>query len=198
MHWKHHLVNIRPRYSKYIPLLLVELLLGVAGVWGQDQSVLTQHNDSGRTGAYLAEHILLPDRSRDPGYGFRLLYDRPIEGANSQILYVHSLNVNADGCGREPVRGTRNVMFATTDHNMVYAFDADNYEASGSLAGCIWATDLSRPGELSGPGILSTPVIDPITNRMWVVSSTGNDAYTIQQFRLASLDISAIPTGPPS
>jgi hypothetical protein len=84
-----------------------------------------------------------------------------------------------------------NVLYVATEHDSVYAFDADNYGSGAPL----WETPLLQPGEtpmIDGPiqpyqGITSTPVIDPSSNTIYVVTAqTLNGAAT---FRLNALDI---------
>jgi hypothetical protein len=112
--------------------------------------------------------------------------------------------------------GKHNVLYVATEHNTVYAFDAD---AAGSP---LWSTNLgtpmnSIPGTATGApltgdatisckdmfphtGITSTPVIDPATGRIYVVAKTydgspessgaypGTDSARYQQ-KLHALDI---------
>jgi len=84
-----------------------------------------------------------------------------------------------------------NVLYVATEHNSVYAFDADNYGSGAPL----WQVSLLQSGETpmtDGPiqpyqGITSTPVIDPMTNTIYLVSAqtlSGNAT-----FRLNALDI---------
>src|ERR1700730_14550796 len=83
------------------------------------RSVLTQHNDSMRTGAYLVEQQLTPtavDSATGPGMALR--YWRKTDGNLwAQLLYA-----------RVPVRpglGPLEVIFAFTQKNTVYAFNAN-------------------------------------------------------------------------
>src|SRR5262245_59498141 len=77
--------------------------------------VLTQRNDKARTGATLAETTLTPANVASGQFG--LLYSFPVDGqVYAQPLYVGNLTV----AGR-----TRNVVYVATEHNSVYAFDAD-------------------------------------------------------------------------
>lgn len=170
---------------------------------GYAESVLTQHNDSGRTGAYLTETQLTPATLTRHPLGslptFGLLYVRPTDDqVTSQILYAQHVFVDADGCASgSRISGTRNLMFATTMNNTVYAFDADNTAGSGSSEGCIWKKTLPEIADPASPvrrGILGTPVIDPETFLMYVVFSIGATSAVTNpddpaEFRVASLDI---------
>ena len=85
---------------------------------------------------------------------------------------------------------SHNVLYVATEHDSVYAFDADTYGTGAPL----WKKSLLNTGEtpmaaLIKPyqGITSTPVIDPKTNTIYVVSAqTGSSGST---FRLNALDI---------
>jgi len=90
------------------------------------------------------------------------------------------------------IGGTKhNVMYVATEHNTVYAFDADTYGTGTPL----WSTSLLQAGETpmtDGPiqpyqGVTSTPVIDTSTNTIYVVSA--QTLGSSSTFRLSALDI---------
>jgi hypothetical protein len=84
-----------------------------------------------------------------------------------------------------------NVVYVATEHDSVYAFDANSYGSGAPL----WHTSLLKSGEapVNGTikpfqGVTSTPVIDPATNTIYVVSEqTPSSAGS--PFRLNALDI---------
>src|SRR4051794_24073131 len=133
------------------------------------QDVLTQRNDSARTGAQLQELILKPSNVSPATFG--RLYERHVDGqVIAQPLYVSNLAI--------PGKGTRNVVFVATRKNWIYAFDADDTDIDPSH-GVLWRPvqiePAARPvpmcGETSGPvGITSTPVIDRASTTMYVVA----------------------------
>ena len=152
-----------------------------------DRDVLTQHNDNARSGAYLAESHLTPEAIRAGRFG--RLYTRSVDGdILAQPLYAHGVST--------PTRGVRNLVIVATAKNMVYAFDADD-ESPDPRAGAIWSASLGQARRLRRPtcvgaqtsdcdtrdggeicaetyngyvGVTSTPVIDRITNTLYVVA----------------------------
>ena len=153
-------------------------------------NVLTSDYDTGRTGANLAE-TQLTVANVIPG-NFGLLGVFPVDGQIfAQPLYVSGLNI--------PGQGQHNVLFAATEHNTIYAYDADS-TASPSL---LWNLNLgpavpsaSLPSDSNtGPfidvnpeiGILSTPAIDLEAGVMYVVADTLTTTGTL--FQLHALDL---------
>jgi uncharacterized protein YjdB len=144
------------------------------------------HVDQNRSGANLNETVLTPANVTPSSFGklFSYLVDGYVYG---QPLLVSNLTMS-DGT-------THNVLFAATENDSVYAFDADSN--SGTNGGLLWQVSLLQSGEtpLSGPispvtGITSTPVIDTTTNTMYVVSTETSTA-TGGTFRLNALSITS-------
>src|SRR5436305_2115159 len=80
------------------------------------QDVLTFHNDIARTGQNLNETILTPADVKSASFG--KLFRMPADGkVDAQPLYVSAVAV--------PGTGVRNLLIAATEHDSVYAFDAD-------------------------------------------------------------------------
>src|SRR6185503_16845150 len=108
---------------------LVAFCSVVAGL-GQ-VNVLTYHNNNSRTGENLNETLLNPANVNSATFGKLLKYN--VDGyVYAQPLYVSRLNI--------PGQGARNVLFIATEHNTVYAFDADNNTGPGN--GVLWQTNL--------------------------------------------------------
>ncbi len=142
------------------------------------QSVLTEHNDIQRSGANLNEAILNTGNVRPGSFG--KLYSLPVDGhIYAQPLVVTGINI--------PNKGVRDVLYVATEHNSVYAFDADARIAAAPF----WQVNLgpSAPvpadfGNGNGTfgdiqvevGITSTPVIDPATQTLYVVAFTKDAA----------------------
>src|SRR5262245_50044985 len=151
--------------------------------------VLSGHYDNPLSGANTQETTLTPATVNPTNFG--RLFNYPVDGyVYAQPLYVPNLAVAG---------GTHNVVFAATEHDSVYAFDADG-------GGQLWQrsfidpangiTSVPQPDVISGDivpeiGITGTPVIDAATNTMYVVVKTkevvGGTAHYVQ--RLQGLDI---------
>src|SRR5665213_953720 len=93
----------------------VLVLVSSLALFGQT-SVLTQHNDLSRTGQNLNETILTPASVSSGNFG--KLFTLPVDGqVFAQPLYVPNLTIGSTA---------HNVLFAVTEHDSVYAFDADS------------------------------------------------------------------------
>ena len=131
-------------------------------------NVLTYHNDNGRTGANLNETILTPANVNHTTFG--KLFSYAVDGyVYAQPLYVSGLNI--------PGQGIHNAVFVATEHNSVYCFDADSN--TGTNGGVLWQVNLgpSAACPVDGfqfqaitneVGITGTPVIDPVSQTLYV------------------------------
>ena len=175
------------------------LLFLVLGAQAQT-NVVTQHNDIARTGQNLNETILTPANVNSNTFG--KLFSYSIDGqAYAQPLYVAGVRM---GSGTVQAGTTHNVVFVATQHDSVYAFDADSN--GGSNASPLWKITLldSAHGAGSGAttvpngdvgtddinpeiGITATPVIDTASNTIYVVGKTKENGNYFQ--RLHALDI---------
>ncbi|MGO9632493.1 MAG: hypothetical protein ACLPX1_01195 [Steroidobacteraceae bacterium] len=150
-------------------------------------SVLTQDYDMGRSGANLNETILTPSNVSSATFGKLFAY--PVdEEVFAQPLYVPNLAIGG---------GTHNVVFVATMGNTVYAFDADSV---GSATTPLWKVNLGvgvpsskflffAGGGISHCGIYSTPVIDPTSNTIYVVTHTWNTASQSVALELHALNM---------
>ena len=167
-------------------------LLGVLVLNGQ-VNVLTYHNDLSRTGQNLNETILTPSNVRQGEFGE--LFRDPVDGQiYGQPLYLWGLTV--------PGKGIHNVVFVVTEHDSVYAFDADSN--TGPNTAPLWHASFINPaaGVTAVPaqnlacnaiapevGITGTPVIDPDTGTLYVVAMTLEDFGQTYVQRLHALDV---------
>jgi len=137
--------------------------------------------DNGRSGLNNNETQLTPANVNASGFG--KLFSYRVDGyAYAQPLYISNVRING---------ASHNVVFVATEMASVYAFDADNFGDGNPL----WKTSLLQPGEIPQPGgnpkpaqgLTSTPVIDPSSNAMYLV--TAQAAGSAFSFRLHAIDI---------
>ena len=147
--------------------------------------VVTYKYDVMRTGQNLAESTLTPSNVTSSTFG--KLRNLMVDGlVDAQPLYLSKLTVAG---------ATHNVVFVATEHDSVYAFDAD----TGTI---LWQVSLLGGGETTSDdrgcsqvtpeiGITSTPVIDRNAGAhgtMYVVAMT-KDASSNYHQRLHALDV---------
>jgi hypothetical protein len=172
-------------------------LLSVSDDMGQ-VPVLTHHNDIGRTGQNLEETILNTSNVKAATFG--KLFWKTVDGEiYAQPLYVPNLTIQGK---------TRNVVYVATEHNSVYAFDADDATQITAL----WQVSLGTPvpsqdiciitGDTNPSdcpyldinpeiGITSTPVIDPVAGIIYVVAKTKRTSDSTYHFFLHALDLTS-------
>ncbi len=169
----------------------------VSAVSAAPPAVLQRGYDASLTGANLAETTLTTANVGPNTFG--LLFKLPVDDAIfAQPLYVPNVAI--------PNQGTHNVVYIATMSDSVYAFDADTGAPLWHInlatlvnAQVVPVASFAHMGNkniVGNLGVLSTPVIDPVTNIMYVVACTlegGTMAY-----RLHALDITsgAEPLGP--
>jgi hypothetical protein len=154
--------------------------------------VTTSQYDNARTGANLAETLLTPKNVNANQFGklFTLRVDGDIY---AQPLYLPRLEI--------PGKGTHNVVFVATEHDSVYAFDAETYSTEplwqmsfinpDKGVTTVPAHDLHCPFIRPEVGITSTPVIDQKTGTLYVIARTKEGAPNPQYVqRLHALDVS--------
>jgi hypothetical protein len=172
-------------------LLLLCMLTAVAqsasGQGATPVNVPTWRYDNTHAGANTQETLLTPANVNSSSFG--LLFSRSVDGyVYAQPLYLSALTMS-DGI-------VHNVLFVATEHDSVYAFDADSN--AGANAQPLWQISLlsSTYGAASGAttvpsadvgstdlspeiGITSTPAINVASNTMYVVAKTKeNGAYS--------------------
>ncbi len=151
--------------------------------------MFTYHNDLARDGANTQEYALTTSNVKAGTFGKR--FSCAIDAsAYAQPLWVANVAIGS---------GTHNVIVAATVHNSVYAFDADAspcqtyWNKSLMASGETWVTNADVGGSTDlAPdiGIVGTPVIDPTTSTIYVVSKskTTGGSTTIHQ-RLHALSL---------
>ncbi len=154
-------------------------------------SILTNKFDNSRDGANTSETLLTDTTVNVNQFGKLFAFN--VDGyVIAQPLYMYGLSING---------GTHNVVFVATQHDSVFAIDADSgvqlwqtsfIDAAAGITtvpskaeGC---TNIIGFDEL---GITSTPVIDPNTGTLYVTAKTQEivAAKYTYVYRLHALDV---------
>jgi len=177
----------RGRYLAGVALTIaVYLFCFVPGISAQTP-ILTQHYDNGRNGQNTSETILTTANVNSVTFG--KLFSLSVQGyVYAQPLYVPGVAIAG--------QGTHNVLYVATEHDLLYAFDADTGGAP------LWQVNFVPSGGSTVPnanvnttdivpeiGITGTPVIDPTTKTLYVVSKTLESGTYI--LRLHAIDITS-------
>ncbi|HZQ24882.1 MAG TPA: hypothetical protein VFA89_18990 [Terriglobales bacterium] len=164
-----------------VVVLIALVLPAVAQV-----AVTTQHNDNNRSGQNLNETVLNTSNVNVSSFG--RLFARHVDGQiYAQPLYVPNLVIG---------KVKRNVVYVVTEANNVYAFDADDANAFSPL----WSVNLGTPVPYTDIasycvdihpqiGITGTPVIDTVTNTIYVVAKSKDVNTNTFRFMLHALDL---------
>lgn len=162
------------------------VLLIASGSAFAGTNVLTWHNNLARTGLNTREYILRPNNVNVTDFG--KLFLATVDGQ----IYAQPLVVSGLDFGSW---GVYNALYVATEHNSVYAIDAD----TGFL---LWHVSLNAPGETPADtdecdpitpevGITATPVIDRSSGphgTIYVVTMSKDAAGNYFQ-RLHALDL---------
>ena len=152
-------------------------------------NVTTWRYDITRAGQNVNETVLTPANVTTAKFG--KLYSYAVDGyVYAQPLYVGALSIGGVA---------HNALLVATEHDSVYAFDADQNQllwkislidaAHGAAAGAttVPSGDLGTNDIVPEIGVTGTPVIDDTTNTMYVVSKSKEAGAYVH--RLHALDI---------
>ena len=182
--------------------VLSTVIVGVTDLAG----VATYHNNTSRNGVNSQEYVLSPSNVTANTFG--KLFSCAVDGAiYAQPLWIPNLIIGG---------AQHNVILVATQHDSLYAFDADTTPCT-----TLWHANLidtshgGTAGEISvsssvlNPfngdimpeiGVTGTPVIDLGTKLLYVVSKSVDATGTNYYQRLHSIDLltgsEKLPTGP--
>ena len=157
--------------------------------------IFTYHNDPSRDGVNTQEYALSASTINNSSFG--KLFSCGVDGAiYAQPLWVANLMVNG---------APHNVIFVATQHDSLYAFDADDsscqqlwtvslidtaHGGTGSETAVPWNFVGTGLGDIQPElGVTGTPVIDPTTNTLYVVSFSVDQSGPTFYQRLHAIDI---------
>ncbi len=159
-------------------------LLVSAWTSGAQVNVSTANYDTNRTNANLNESILTPGNVAPGSFGKTGSF--PVDGQiYAQPLYAGGVAI--------PGKGTHNVLLICTQHDTVFAYDADSAAAPNllwqvNLGASVPTSILNNWGDVNPEvGILGTPVIDPQQGVVYVVGEVLENQAPV--FQLHALDI---------
>ncbi|ADV82904.1 malectin domain-containing carbohydrate-binding protein [Terriglobus saanensis] len=159
------------------------------------------------TGNNASETILTPANVGTTG-NFGLLFTQVLDGQTyGQPLFLSAATL-AKLPGSFSDAKSHNVVYVATEHNSIYAFDADadlqGANPNGTNSSPLWKANLTPAGATTVPqtdvsssdilielGITTTPVIDPVSGTIYVVAKVKNPAFTPTPYKqfLHALDV---------
>ena len=154
-------------------------------------NVLTFHNGNLRRGHNRQETILRPSNVKSKTFG--KLFSYAVDGyLYAEPLYVSQLAV--------PGRGRHNVVYVASEHDSVYAFDADNLvrtplwqksfiDPAHGIVTVDALNDIGCSNLVPEIGITGTPVVSLHNRALYVVSEIKNQNTDTYVMELHALDL---------
>jgi hypothetical protein len=178
---------LKQSFIRSIGAPLFGVLYLVSGLAHAQVSVTTFHNDNSRTGQNIQETILTPGNVNSQQFG--KLFALAVDGAvYAQPLYLSGINIAGSA---------HNVVYVATEHDSVYAIDADSgtvyaqvslIPAGGSTV--MASTDLGCNDLIPEIGITGTPAIDATGRTLYVVAKAKVNGTFVQY--LHALDVATL------
>jgi len=177
-----------------VGILAVALFCSFSTVLQAQVNVTTYHNDNARTGQNTQETILTPANVNSGQFG--KLFSVSVDGwVYAQPLYLSNVNIAG---------GTHNVLYVATEHDSLYAIDADKgniywhislIPSGGSTVNS--SSDLGCGDLVPEVGITGTPVIDTGTGTLYVVAKSKVSGSLVQYLHAIDVASSAEKFGGP-
>jgi PQQ-like domain len=166
--------------------------MGAAGTTALGSfAVTTNRYDNARSGVNLQETILTSANVNPSRFG--LVFSRTVDGQiYAQPLYVAGLTM--------PDKTVHDVVYVATEHNTLYAFDAD----AASTTAPLWSLNVGPSGSNScdnlSPevGITSTPVIDQTAGTIYFISKGEEAGAWVQRIHAVNIVTGAERPGSPT
>jgi hypothetical protein len=183
-------------------VIIMTAFLAAALSTSAQVNVTTYQYNNQRTAVNSAEVTLTPANVNAASFG--RIFSQPVDGyVFAQPLYVPNVTING---------AVHNVVFVATEHDSVYAFDADSNTGTNSQP--LWHTSFLATGVTTVPsgdllsgntdinpevGITGTPVIDLSTDILYVAAETleSNGTSFVKKLHALSMTTGAELPGSP-
>jgi hypothetical protein len=181
-------------FVRFAGISIFTICSALPGLLRAQVNVTTYHNDNARTGQNTQEIILNPQNVNSAQFG--KLFTVPVTGfVYAQPLYLSNVSIQG---------GVHNVVYIATEHNLLYAIDADN----GAV---YWQANLVPPGGapltnnqvfncgdlVPEVGVTGTPAIDVNSGTLYVVATSLVNGTVVQYLHAIDVRTSAEKFGGP-